>query len=143
MENFTPVPAFTGGLLIGAAAALLMLFNGRIAGVSGILGELVDRSASDRVWRLYFLAGLVGSAAVYGLMVPGSAGIALTGSIPVLILGGLIVGYGTRLGGGCTSGHGVCGMARLSYRSITATATFMAVAAVTVFVVRHAIGGGA
>ncbi|MDJ0949549.1 MAG: YeeE/YedE family protein [Alphaproteobacteria bacterium] len=141
MENFTPVSALIGGLLIGVAASMLLLLNGRIAGISGIAGGLLSPARGDVAWRLLFLAGLALGAALWRLVGPEPQAIALTGSLPTLIAGGLLVGFGTRLGGGCTSGHGVCGIARLSKRSITATAVFMASAFVTVFVVRHVFGG--
>lgn len=127
-----------GGLMIGAAAALLLLANGRIAGISGILGEALAGRRLDE--GLPFLAGLVGAPAMVGLVarVPTIAPAAPLG---LLVAGGLLVGVGTRIGSGCTSGHGVCGLSRLSPRSVAATATFMAVAVVTVFVTRHLLGG--
>jgi uncharacterized membrane protein YedE/YeeE len=140
MENFTPVSGFVGGLLIGGAAALLILANGRVAGISGILGGALD-GAPDRLWRGLFLIGLVvGPLAALALGF-GPSAITVTGSTPLLIVGGLLVGIGTRIGGGCTSGHGVCGLARLSRRSLAATATFMIFGALTVFVARHLVGG--
>ena len=126
-----------GGLLIGLSAVLLLAFNGRIAGISGILGGLVlDRKAHDRLWRLLFLSGLLAGAALAGLLpipVPSSSTLhwlALTGA-------GLLVGFGTRLGNGCTSGHGICGLARLSGRSLAAVLTFMGFGFLTVYVIRH------
>jgi len=124
--------ALCGGLLIGAGAAALLLLNGRIAGISGILGNAVRGRAGGQGWRVAFLLGLVLPAAVFGL---GSIGFAQ--GLPGLAVSGLLVGFGTRLGSGCTSGHGVCGLANLSPRSLAATATFMAVAGLTVFFVRH------
>lgn len=140
MENFTPYSALIGGALIGLAAALLWVANGRIAGISGILGGLGSASADDVGWRVAFLLGLVAAPVLY-LLIAGSPAISIKASPVVLIAAGLLVGFGTRLGGGCTSGHGVCGIARLSWRSITATGVFMAAAAVTVFVARHVVGG--
>ncbi len=140
MENFTPVSALAGGVLIGLAASILLLFNGRIAGISGIVGGLTLLPKGDIVWRALFLAGLVVGALGYRLADSGAA-IEVTGSLPLLVIGGLIVGYGTRLGSGCTSGHGVCGIARLSGRSIAATLCFMVSAAATVVVARHVVGG--
>jgi hypothetical protein len=140
MENFTPVSALTGGLLIGAAAALLLWLNGRIAGVSGIAWHLIARPREDADWRLAFLVGLVLGAVLYRGLIGDGLAVVIEASWPVLILGGLLVGFGTQLGGGCTSGHGVCGIARLAPRSIVATITFMASAIVTVFVVRHLVG---
>lgn len=140
MENFTPYSAMAGGALIGLAAALLWVANGRIAGISGILGGLGSPSANDVGWRVAFLVGLVAAPVLY-LVTAGPPPIAVQAGPIVLITAGLLVGFGTRLGGGCTSGHGVCGLARLSLRSITATGLFMAAAAATVFVTRHLVGG--
>ncbi len=140
MENFTPVSALIGGALIGVSASLLLWLNGRIAGISGIAGGLVSPSKGDIGWRALFLIGLVGGVAIYRLAGGGLQSIEINSSIPVLLIGGLLVGLGTGIGGGCTSGHGVCGMARLSPRSIVATLVFLVVAAVTVYVVRHVIG---
>lgn len=141
LEQFTPLPAALGGLLIGAAAALLIVANGRVAGISGILGGLPEARAGDRTWRVAFLLGLLAAPllALGAGLVPGNS--ASPATMPVLIAAGLLVGYGTRLGNGCTSGHGVCGVARLSPRSLAATGTFMAAGALTVFLVRHLIGG--
>jgi len=141
IEGFTPVSALIGGALIGSAATLLMFANGRIAGISGIVGELLPPWSEHAGWRLSFVAGLVLGAGAYGLADPAAAALRIDASLPVLALGGLLVGVGTRLGGGCTSGHGVCGLARLSGRSLVATLTFMAVAAITVYVTRHVLGG--
>ena len=126
-----------GGLLIGTAAAILLLGNGRIAGISGILGSIPTRRGF--VEGLAFVAGLIGLPALYSLTV-GAPEISVTTSAPLLLAGGLLVGFGTRLGSGCTSGHGVCGLSRLSPRSLVATGAFMATAAVVVFVLRHLIG---
>jgi len=141
MANFTPVSAAIGGALIGLAAALLMLLTGRIAGISGILGGCLGTAGGDKGWRLAFLGGLVlapltGAVAGYGLTTP-----QMPASFTVIIAAGLLVGFGTRLGSGCTSGHGVCGIARLSPRSITATAVFMATAILVVALTRHLLGG--
>lgn len=143
MENFTPVSGLIGGAMIGLAAAVLLLGSGRIAGISGILGGLLSTGRNDTWWRLVFVLGIVGGALAVGLAEPATAAITIEASWPVLVLAGFLVGFGTRLGNGCTSGHGVCGLARLSRRSIVATAVFFAVAAATVFVMRHAMGGGA
>lgn len=141
MENFTPISALLGGALIGLGVVVLMLANGRIAGISGIVGGVVQPDGPEWRWRLGFVAGLVGGAALAMLAGFGPASIAVTGSLPLLIGGGLLVGFGTRLGSGCTSGHGVCGLARLSPRSLAATGIFMATGAATVFVMRHVLGG--
>lgn len=140
MENFTPISALIGGALIGVSAGLLLWLNGRIAGISGIAGGLLSPSKGEIGWRALFLVGLVGGVAIYRLAGGGLQSIDITSSIPLLLAGGLLVGLGTGIGGGCTSGHGVCGMARLSPRSIVATVVFLAVAGVTVFVTRHVIG---
>jgi uncharacterized protein len=133
--------AAAGGLLIGLAAAVMIVFNGRIAGVSGVLGGLMfDGNGSDRRWRSMFLGGMVlGAVLLTTLVTSLPAGRLQTGWLGMAIAG-LIVGYGTRMGSGCTSGHGVCGIARLSTRSVTATITFMAFGALTVFVIRHLLG---
>jgi len=141
MENFTPVSALVGGALIGLGVVVLMLANGRIAGISGIVGGIVQPDGPEWRWRLGFVVGLVGGAALAMLAGVAPVAIAVTTSLPLLIGGGLLVGFGTRLGSGCTSGHGVCGLARLSPRSLAATGIFMATGAATVFVMRHAIGG--
>src|SRR5262245_28413016 len=138
MAPFDPVSAAVGGALIGLAATLLMLLTGRIAGISGILGDLVDLAGSDRMWRLAFLAGLIVpplvlAAGGHGLRAPVMPGWS------IVLAAGLLVGVGTRLGSGCTSGHGICGIARLSPRSIAATLTFIAVAMLVVAITRHAI----
>ncbi|MFC1456520.1 MULTISPECIES: YeeE/YedE family protein [Microvirga] len=140
MENFTPVRALIGGLLIGASAALFLVLNGRIAGISGILGGLLHPTRSEIGWRMAFLAGLFVAPLVYVAFGGALPPVALDASLPLLIAAGLIVGFGTRLGGGCTSGHGVCGIGRGSPRSLAATAVFMATAITTVFITRHVIG---
>jgi uncharacterized protein len=136
---FTPWTAAAGGVLIGLAAAMFALLNGRIAGISGVLGGLLKPMRGDLAWRLAFAAGLVGAPLLYTLFAPlPQPNIAAgTGG---LVLAGLLVGVGTRYGSGCTSGHGVCGISRLSLRSIAATATFMATGFATVFIVRHVLG---
>jgi uncharacterized membrane protein YedE/YeeE len=141
MTNFTPVSALVGGALIGGAALLLWLANGRIAGVSGIVGALLQPRAGDIAWRLAFLVGMLSAPLVYAAVAGGLPQVTIAASPLLLAFAGFLVGFGTRLGGGCTSGHGVCGTARLSPRSLTATATFMGVAIVTVFIARHVIGG--
>jgi uncharacterized membrane protein YedE/YeeE len=141
VEGFTPLGALVGGALIGLAASALYAATGRIAGVSGIAGGLLRGGGADAAWRLLFLAGLVLGAGSTGL-VAGTPVLRIEASWPVLVVAGLLVGYGTQLGSGCTSGHGVCGIARCSPRSIAATAVFMAAAALTVFIVRHVIGAG-
>lgn len=140
MENFTPGAALLGGALIGLSAALLVLLNGRIAGISGIVGGLMNIPVADWAWRGAFIVGLIAAPAILSAAMTVEP-ITLDASTGLLIAGGLIVGVGTRLGGGCTSGHGVCGVARLSPRSITATGTFLAVAILVAYLARHAFGG--
>lgn len=136
---FTPVPALAGGLLIGISAGLMMLLNGRIAGISGILGGLLRPVAGERAWRLAFLAGLVAAPAAHAL-VAALPVLTVQADSPVLVAAGLLVGAGTRLGSGCTSGHGVCGLSRLSWPSLVATLCFIASGFATVFIARHALG---
>lgn len=141
MASFDPLSAAIGGALIGLAAVMLMLANGRIAGVSGIFGEMIAFTGSaERWWRVAFVIGLIGYPVLLSLSGSPLAAPAMPSSWLVIAAGGLLVGFGTRMGGGCTSGHGVCGTARLSPRSITATVTFMVVAMITVFITRHVIG---
>jgi uncharacterized protein len=153
LSAYTPVAALAGGVLIGCAAAMLVLFNGRIAGISGIAGGLLRPKAGDVAWRLAFIAGLVAAPLVYQVLVllPASRWLTVTeytqlalvtvrqidAGTPMLIMAGLLVGIGTRYGAGCTSGHGVCGLSRLSVRSLVATLMFMAAGFVTVFLMRH------
>lgn len=141
MENFTPVSALIGGGLIGLSAVLLYLAHGRIAGISGHLGGLFSGGGAPRALSAVFLIGLAagGAAVYYGLGLPEAVVPQTSGWL--LIAAGLLVGFGARLGAGCTSGHGVCGLARFSPRSLAATATFFTVALVTVFVLRHVVGG--
>jgi uncharacterized membrane protein YedE/YeeE len=134
--HFTPWASLAGGILIGIAAAIFILFNGRIAGISGILGGLLHPVRNDILWRVAFLAGLVVAPLLYHLARPLPATV-VDADAGMLIAAGLLVGIGTRYGAGCTSGHGVCGIARLSPRSLVATACFMAAGFVTVFIVRH------
>jgi uncharacterized protein len=138
MFPFDPLSAAIGGALIGLAVTLLMLLTGRIAGISGILGNLVDSGGSDRAWRLAFIAGLIAAPLALTLDWHALANPVMPGSI-IVAIAGLLVGIGARLGSGCTSGHGVCGIARLSPRSIAATMTFMAAAMLVVAIMRHAM----
>jgi uncharacterized protein len=141
MANFTPISAAIGGALIGLAAVLLMLLNGRIAGVTGVFAGLIDPISNDRGWRATFIAGLILaplSATLVGFSIPIPQ---MPTSLVPIVVAGLLVGFGTRLSNGCTSGHGVCGIARLSPRSITATVIFMAAAIVVVALTRHVFGG--
>lgn len=136
---FTPYASLAGGLLIGVAAALFILLNGRIAGVSGIVGGLLRPMKGDVPWRVAFVVGLVSAPVVYGLYtsVPRPQ---IDAGWTALVLAGLLVGVGTRYGSGCTSGHGVCGLSRRSPRSLVATASFMTAGFATVFVLRHLLG---
>ncbi len=137
--HFTPWTSLAGGALIGLAAALLVLFNGRIAGISGIVGGLLARPKGDTAWRVAFLLGLVAAPFAYALYAPLPA-VQVDAGSATLVAAGLLVGIGTRYGAGCTSGHGVCGLSRLSPRSLAATAAFMAAGFATVFIVRHLAG---
>jgi uncharacterized membrane protein YedE/YeeE len=139
MAEFTPVSAAVGGALIGLAATLLMLLTGRIAGIAGILaGSLLS---DDRSWRIAFIAGLILAPLAAGLAGYPMAAPGMPSSWGLIIGAGLLVGFGTRMAGGCTSGHGICGIARLSARSVVATAVFMATAVAVVAVSRHVLGG--
>ena len=140
MEHFTPISAAIGGTLIGFSAALLWLINGRIAGISGIIGSIWLAGTGDLAWRIAFIVGLIAAPLLYALAGGALPHIVFSVPTPLIIAAGLLVGFGTRLGGGCTSGHGVCGLARLSPRSLTATALFMATAIATSFILRHLIG---
>ena len=134
--HFTPQAALAGGVLIGLASAAFVLFNGRIAGISGILGGLLRVERGDAGWRVAFLAGLIGAPVVYGLFAA-LPEVTIDAGAGMLVAAGLLVGIGTRYGAGCTSGHGVCGISRMSPRSLVATAAFMAAGFVTVYLVRH------
>jgi uncharacterized protein len=134
--HFTPWASLGGGLLIGLAAVLFVLFNGRIAGISGILGGLLAIPRGDSAWRLAFLAGLIGAPFVFSVFHP-LPEVRVAAGTGTLVVAGLLVGLGTRYGAGCTSGHGVCGISRRSPRSLAATAVFMAAGFATVFLVRH------
>lgn len=139
MHDLTPVSGLIGGALIGLAAALMMMLTGRIAGISGIFGGVLR--SGERGWRIAFVAGLIAApllAAFAGHALPMPV---MPASLGVVAVAGLLVGIGTRMGGGCTSGHGVCGIARLSARSFAATAIFMLTAVITVAIVHHGIGG--
>ena len=137
MANWTA--AAIGGALIGLAATLLLWSIGRIAGISGIVNGVASASRGDRGWRIAFVAGLMGAGALTLQFVPAPP-LQQTGATPLLLAAGFLVGFGTRLGGGCTSGHGVCGLGRLSRRSIAAVVTFMAAGIATTWLVRHALG---
>lgn len=137
--NFTPWTSLAGGVMIGLAAVLLLIFSGRIAGISGIIGGLLTPAKGDVAWRLAFLLGLVAAPVIFSLIyfLPP---VEIEAGYPTLIVAGLLVGIGTRYGSGCTSGHGVCGLSRRSPRSLVATASFMAAGFVTVYIIRHLLG---
>jgi uncharacterized protein len=139
VEDFTSVSGLIGGLLIGLSTALMMLLNGRIAGISGIVGGLLARNGSEVGWRAVFVVGLLLGALVYMLATGGTLPVNIQASLPVMVIAGLLVGFGTRLGSGCTSGHGVSGIARFSKRSIVATLVFMGTAIVTVYITGHVL----
>jgi hypothetical protein len=139
VENFTPISGLIGGLLIGLATTLLLLLNGRIAGISGIVGGLLTRKGSEVGSRAMFVAGLLLGAFVYMLATNGALPVRIEASLPIMVVAGLLVGFGTRLGSGCTSGHGVSGIARFSKRSIVATSVFMGAGVVAVFLTHHTL----
>src|ERR687897_1777228 len=137
VENFTPISGLIGGLLIGLSTTLMILFNGKIAGISGIVGGLLARKGSEVGWRAVFVVGLLLGAFVYMLATGGPIPVNLQASLPIMVAAGLLVGFGTRLGSGCTSGHGISGIARFSKRSIIATSVFMGARVVAVFLTHH------
>ena len=142
MGNFTPIAAAIGGTLIGLSAVLLMALTGRIAGIGGIFAGLINPQTTDRAWRASLIVGLIAAplaAALLGHTVPTPR---MPGSYITVVIGGLLVGFGTRLGSGCTSGHGICGIARLSPRSIVATGVFMMAGIIVVALTHHVFGGG-
>ena len=141
MTNFTPISAAIGGALIGLAALMLMLSTGRIAGVSGIFSGLLNPATSDRGWRAAFVAGLIAAPLTGSLFGYALAEPQMPASWALIVAAGLLVGFGSRLGGGCTSGHGICGVARISPRSLAATAIFVATAMAVVAIIRHGLGG--
>ena len=143
MTEFTPIYSLIGGLLIGFSALMVMFFHGRIAGISGILARLLPpwNDMRGSLWRAAFLIGIVVSPFIYQLITGGAVSQTVSNDKMTMILAGLCVGFGTGIGSGCTSGHGVCGISRLSIRSIVATITFMAFGIITVYVIRHMIGG--
>ena len=140
IADYNPISALIGGALIGLAATLLLVLTGRIAGISGIMAGAIASPGPERDWRTAFLVGLIFGPVVFAFF-GGTLPQPVLPAIPVVVAAGLLVGFGTRLGSGCTSGHGVCGLARLSPRSLAATATFVAAAMATVFLVRK-LGGG-
>lgn len=141
MENFTPVASTSGGMLIGLSAALFLFGLGRIAGVSGIFGGLLLRKRGDSAWRLAFVLGLLAGGFIMASFAPQLFTVAIDRSLATVVVAGLLVGVGTRMGNGCTSGHGVCGISRGSPRSLVATVTFVATGILTVFLTQHVFGG--
>ncbi len=141
MSSFDPMQALFGGALIGIASVLLMMLTGRVAGISGILGGCLTLAASDKVWRVAFIVGLILAPIASGLLGYPLPTPRMPASWVMIVIAGLLVGFGARLGGGCTSGHGICGIARLSGRSIVATTIFMTSAIVVVAIMRHGLGG--
>ncbi len=141
MDHFTPLASLIGGMLIGLSASMLLLFNGKIAGISGIIAGTLSPAKNDTLWRIVFVAGLLVGGFLLRLLSPQTFVIGITRSWSALVVAGLLVGFGTRLGNGCTSGHGVCGLSRFSQRSLLATVTFIATGALTVYIINHLLGG--
>lgn len=139
-ENFTPWSALAGGIIIGVSVAAFILLNGRVAGISGILGGLLTPHRGDLAWRVAFLAGMISAPVIWALSADLPT-IEIKAGYPALVVAGLLVGLGTRYGSGCTSGHGVCGLSRLSPRSLVATLAFMTSGFVMVYVIRHLFTG--
>jgi hypothetical protein len=141
MEHFTPLASLIGGILIGVSATAMLALLGRVAGISGIVGGLLAGESGEYAWRAAFVGGLLAGGAVAAAVEPAALAMTLDRSTPALAAAGLLVGFGSRLGSGCTSGHGICGIARGSTRSITATAVFMAAGIATALVVTQILGG--
>ena len=141
MDNFTPIASTLGGVLIGLSATLMLLLHGRIAGISGIIGGGMEPRPGDVAWRALFLGGLVVGGTVTGVLWPSMLAVTVERSMAAVVLAGLLVGFGTRLGNGCTSGHGICGLTRFSKRSAIAVATFLTTGAITATVVSRVFGG--
>ncbi len=141
MHNFTPIASLIGGMLIGLSASMLMLFNGRIAGISGIVAGVLRPERGEWGWRICFIAGLIGAGAIVRIISPASFAIGISRSLSMFLMAGFLVGLGTRLGSGCTSGHGICGLSRGSMRSFAATLTFMLAGVATVYLTNHVFGG--
>jgi uncharacterized membrane protein YedE/YeeE len=140
MHNFTPIAALAGGILIGLSAAAMLLLDGKIAGISGILDGVLKPVTGDTLWRICFLSGLLAGGLLLRIFQPSAFDFGLVRPLPLLIVAGLLVGFGTRLGSGCTSGHGVCGVSRLAPRSLVATATFIFTGALTVYLLNQLTG---
>lgn len=140
ITEFTPWSGLLGGALIGLASGLLLLLAGRVAGISGIAAGLLSPKGGEWRWRLFFIAGLLLAALLYPVLSGAAVVVAPQVGLPLMLAGGFLVGFGTRMGGGCTAGHGISGLSRFSRRSAVATATFFATAVATVYVLRHLIG---
>jgi hypothetical protein len=140
VHNFTPLAGLSGGILIGLSASAMLLLDGKIAGISGILAGVLKPVRGDTLWRVCFLAGLLAGGLLLRTLQPGAFDFGIIRPFPLLVIAGLLVGFGTRLGSGCTSGHGVCGVSRLSLRSVVATGTFMFSGAFAVYLVTHLMG---
>jgi len=140
LDTFTPVSATIGGALIGLSAVLLMLLNGRIAGISGVFGGMFSAQTGDRAWRVLFVAGLIVAPLLVTAISGEKPAFQISPSVPLIVCGGLLVGFGARLGSGCTSGHGVCGLSRLSVRSMVSVALFMATGVATVAIATAILG---
>jgi uncharacterized protein len=141
MHDFTPLASLLGGVLIGLSASAMLLLDGKIAGISGILAGVLKPVKGDTLWRVCFLTGLLAGGLLLKELLPGALEFGLIRPFPLLAIAGLLVGFGTRLGSGCTSGHGVCGISRLSPRSLVATATFIFTGALVVYLLNHLAGG--
>jgi hypothetical protein len=141
MHNFTPITALIGGILIGLSASAMLLLEGKIAGISGICAGVLNPAKGETAWKAAFLGGLLAGGLLLRIFLPRAFDFGIIRPYGMLMFAGLLVGFGTRLGNGCTSGHGVCGISRLSPRSMVATATFIASGAVTVYLVNHVLGG--
>ncbi|MGO9604128.1 MAG: YeeE/YedE family protein [Candidatus Binataceae bacterium] len=141
MHNFTPIASLAGGVLIGLSASAMLLMNGKIAGISGIVAGILRPVKDDTLWKSCFVAGLLAGGALLKIFLPGAYDFGVVRRFGMLVVAGLLVGFGTRLGNGCTSGHGVCGISRLSPRSMVATATFIATGAIIVYLVNHVMAG--
>jgi uncharacterized membrane protein YedE/YeeE len=140
MHNFTPIASLIGGILIGLSGAAMLLLNGKIAGISGIFAGILSPTEGDTLWKSCFVAGLLTGGLMLRILMPAAYDFGIIRPYGMLIVAGLLVGFGTRLGNGCTSGHGVCGISRLSPRSMVATATFIVSGAIVVYLVNHVFG---
>ena len=143
ITDFTPWTALLGGILIGTASAWALALNGKIPGISGLCSRILHAESGDTAWRVFFLIGLIAGAALLFRLIPDTAAFGLAPALPLAMFAGLLVGIGTRVGGGCTSGHGICGIGRGSLRSMVATLVFMGTAIVTVYLMHHVFGQGA